>query len=139
MVRRRRAVLALLVACSLILLTAYYGESAGGGLHAVQRGFVEVVSPIQAGASRALKPVRDLFGWFDDTVHAKKDRDKLSKQVAQWRAAGVANAHDKRKPAQLEKLTRLDPENGPHQKQALTPPGIRRSPPGWDSTGALDK
>ena len=30
-VRRRRAVLAALVALSLILLTAYFGESAGGG------------------------------------------------------------------------------------------------------------
>ena len=37
-VRRRRAVLGLLVAGSLILLTAYFGESAGGGLHSVQRG-----------------------------------------------------------------------------------------------------
>ena len=37
-VRRRRAVLALLVVSSLILLTAYFGESAGGGLHSVQRG-----------------------------------------------------------------------------------------------------
>ena len=33
-VRRRRAVLGLLVACSLILLTAYFGESGGGALHA---------------------------------------------------------------------------------------------------------
>ena len=37
-VRRRRAVLGLLVACSLILLTAYFGESTGGALHGVQRG-----------------------------------------------------------------------------------------------------
>ena len=37
-VRRRRAVLALLVGLSLFLLTAYFGESANGGLHAVQRG-----------------------------------------------------------------------------------------------------
>jgi rod shape-determining protein MreC len=58
-VRRRRAVLGLLVASSLILLTAYFGESAGGGLHAVQRGVVEVVSPIQEGASRALNALRE--------------------------------------------------------------------------------
>ena len=44
-VRRRRAVLGLLVALSLILLTAYFGESAGGGLHAVQRGVLEVFAP----------------------------------------------------------------------------------------------
>jgi rod shape-determining protein MreC len=92
-VRRRRVVLGLLVASSLILLTAYFGESAGGGLHSVQRGVLDVVSPIQAGASRALKPVRDLFGWVGDTFHAKgqlktvrKDRDALRAQNIQLQA-----------------------------------------------------
>jgi rod shape-determining protein MreC len=79
-VRRRRAVLALLVVVSLILLTAYFGESAGSPLHSVQRGVVTVLSPIQEGASRALKPVRDLFGWFGDTARAKKERDQLAAQ-----------------------------------------------------------
>lgn len=79
-VRRRRAVLALLVVVSLILLTAYFGESAGSPLHSVQRGVVAVLSPVQEGASRALKPVRDLFGWFGDTARAKKQRDQLRKQ-----------------------------------------------------------
>jgi rod shape-determining protein MreC len=93
-VRRRRAVLGLLVASSLILLTAYFGESAGGGLHSVQRGALEVVSPIQEGASRALKPVRDLFGWVGDTFHAKgevknlrKERDALRVQAVKGQAA----------------------------------------------------
>jgi rod shape-determining protein MreC len=79
-VRRRRAVLALLVVVSLILLTAYFCESAGSPLHSVQRGVVTVLSPIQEGASRALKPVRDLFGWFGDTARAKKERDQLEAQ-----------------------------------------------------------
>ena len=76
-VRRRRAVLAGLVALSLVLLTAYFGESAGGGLHAVQRGAMEVLAPVQEGADRALKPVRDLFRWAGDTVDAKDERDRL--------------------------------------------------------------
>jgi rod shape-determining protein MreC len=138
-VRRRRAVLALLVACSLILLTAYFGESAGGGLHSVQRGFLEVVSPIQEGASRALKPVRDLFGWFDDTVHAKKERDKYRKQAAQWRAAAIANAYDKRKLAELEKLTGLDKELGLDQMEPVTSRVIGKSPTIWYATITIDK
>jgi rod shape-determining protein MreC len=92
-VRRRRVVLGLLVASSLILLTAYFGESAGGGLHSVQRGVLDVVSPIQEGASKALKPVRDLFGWAGDTFDAKgqlkdvrKDRDALRAQNIQLQA-----------------------------------------------------
>jgi rod shape-determining protein MreC len=98
-VRRRRVVLGLLVASSLILLTAYFGESAGGGLHSVQRGVLEVVSPIQEGASKALKPVRDLFGWAGDTFHAKgqlkdvrKDRDALRAQVVDLQARVRENA-----------------------------------------------
>ena len=76
-VRRRRLVLAVFVALSLGLLTVYFGESAGGGLHAVQRGALQVLGPIQEGASRALKPFRDLFGWVGDTLDAKQQRDKL--------------------------------------------------------------
>jgi len=76
-VRRRRAVLLALVACCLVLLTAYFGESSGGPLKSVQTGTMEVVAPVQEGANRALKPVRDLFGWFGDTLDAKDERDKL--------------------------------------------------------------
>jgi rod shape-determining protein MreC len=79
-VRRRRATLIALVVVSLILLTAYFGESAGSPLHTVQRGVIQILSPIQEGASRALKPARDLFGWFGDTLDAKKQRDQLKAQ-----------------------------------------------------------
>jgi rod shape-determining protein MreC len=73
-------VLVVLVAASLILLTAYFGEGQNGGLHSAQRGALSALSPIQEGASRVLKPFRDLFGWFGDTVDAKDQRDKAVKQ-----------------------------------------------------------
>src|SRR3954465_11298206 len=79
-VRRRRAVLLVLVAASLILLTAYFGEGQAGGLHSAQRGALGALSPIQEGASRVLKPFRDLFGWFGDTIDAKDQRDKAIKE-----------------------------------------------------------
>jgi rod shape-determining protein MreC len=80
-VRRRRAVLVVLVAASLFLLTVYFGEGSSGSLHSVQRGVMGVLSPIQEGANRVLKPVRDLFGWFGDTLDAKGERDKYKKQA----------------------------------------------------------
>ena len=80
-VRRRRAVLVVLVAASLFLLTVYFGEGSNGSLHSVQRGVMGVLSPIQEGANRALKPVRDLFGWFGDTLDAKSQRDKYRDQA----------------------------------------------------------
>jgi len=79
-VRRRRAVLFAIVACCLVLLTAYFGESSGGPLKSVQTGAMEVLAPIQEGANKALKPLRDLFGWFGDTLDAKDERDALEQE-----------------------------------------------------------
>src|ERR687890_1319930 len=97
-VRRRRAVLLGLVACCLVLLTAYFGEGSGGPLRSVQTGAMEVLAPVQEGANRALKPFRDLFGWFGDTLDAKsqrddleKERDALRQQVARLEAAEHEN------------------------------------------------
>ena len=59
-VRRRRAALAVFVALSIVMLTAYFGESGRRLFHALQRGAQEAFAPIETGASRALKPVRDL-------------------------------------------------------------------------------
>ena len=55
-VRRRRAALAVFVALSLVVLTAYFGESGGGLFHAMQRGAQEAFAPIETGATTALKP-----------------------------------------------------------------------------------
>ena len=70
-VRRRRAVLFALVACCLVLLTAYFGESSGGPLSRSRPARWRSLAPVQEGANRALKPFRDLFGWFGDTLDAK--------------------------------------------------------------------
>ena len=111
-VRRRRAVLGLLVACSLILLTAFFGESSGGGLHSVQRGVLTVVSPIQDGASRVLKPVRDLFGWTGDTLHAKGQVKELRKERDALRAQAVQAQADVRENAQLKAQLHLNETAG---------------------------
>ena len=62
-VRRRRAALAVFVGMSVVLLTAYFGESGGGVLHALQRGAQEALAPLETGASRALKPTAAAATW----------------------------------------------------------------------------
>lgn len=138
-VRRRRAVLVLLVVCSLILLTAYFGESPGSPLHSVQRGFLGVVSPVQDGASRALKPVRDLFGWFGDTLDAKKQRDELQKELQSARKEAIANAAAARDNVALQKLVKLDTQIGTDQMNPVTARVITRSPTLWYSTVSINK
>jgi rod shape-determining protein MreC len=64
----------------------------------VQRGFSEVLNPVQEGASRALKPVRDLFAWVGDTFTAKgkladvtAERDQLRQEVLKYQDAQSEN------------------------------------------------
>lgn len=96
-VRRRRVVLVLLVAVSLILLTAYFGETPSSPLHNVQRGVVEVLSPVEQGASKVLAPVRSVAGWFSSTFHAKAQVKQLQQQVAR-----LSNEYAQAKGALLE-------------------------------------
>jgi rod shape-determining protein MreC len=111
-VRRRRAVLALLVVVSLILLSTYFGEASSGPLHSVQRGIVTVLSPVQKGASIVLTPVRDVAGFFSSTFHAKSrvaqlrsQNEKLTQELAQLKGAEIENG-------QLSKLVGLDQSAG---------------------------
>jgi len=137
-VRRRRAVLALLVVLSLLLLTAYFGESSGGGLHGVQRTFLTVVSPIQDGANKALKPVRDAFGWFGETVHAKGQRDELRKQIDKLRPQLVAAQAEQRTYQQLIGLYHLN-RLGVSSYHPVTATVVGKSPNIWYSTVTIDK
>ena len=138
-VRRRRAVLGLLVACSLILLTAYFGESGGGALHGVQRGTSEVLNPIQEGASRALKPVRDLFGWFGDTIDAKGQVEQLRRERDRLRSEVLTNEIRKADYDRLSAMVELDGALGLEDKGLKTGRVIVQSATVWYATVRVDK
>jgi rod shape-determining protein MreC len=138
-VRRRRVVLALLVVLSLILLTAYFGEAPGGRLHSVQRGFLTVVSPIQDGANKALKPVRDMFGWFGDTLHAKSQNAQLRKQVDKLRREVVAERVDQQSYHELLNTFHLDNQLSVAAYRPVTATVVGKSPSLWYSTVTIDK
>jgi rod shape-determining protein MreC len=138
-VRRRRAVLGLLVVVSLILLTAYFGESPNSPLHSVQRGIVAVLSPVQTGASKALSPVRDVANWVSDTLRAKSQRDQLERRVqqlnrlvAEYHSAAIQNA-------QLTKQVGLDQSVGLDSYHPLGADVIGRDPSLWYQQVEVDK
>jgi rod shape-determining protein MreC len=131
-VRRRRAVLGLLVVVALILLTASFGN-AGGGLSAFQRGAAEVLAPVQEGASRALKPVRDLFGWVGETVDARGENEELRAQLrdarrdaAQFESAAAQNG-------ELRALLSFSESYGLDAWEPVSARVITRSPTVWSS------
>jgi rod shape-determining protein MreC len=133
-------VLALLVGLSIALLTAYFGESASGGLHATQRGFLEALAPLQEGASRALKPARDLVGWAGDVFDAKSDNKKLRRQVRELRARVAAAETASRDAQELRALVGFNRSPGfPQGYQPVSGRVIARSPTVWYATITIDK
>jgi rod shape-determining protein MreC len=138
-VRRRRAVLAALVALSLFLLTAYFGEANGGPLHAVQRTAMEVVAPIQEGANRALKPFRDLFGWFGDTMDAKDDAERYKAEVDRLNKQLAEVTVEKRDLEQVKGLQEMNTAGGLANYEPVAARVIARSPSSWYQTFQINK
>jgi rod shape-determining protein MreC len=134
-VRRRRAVLGLLVGASLILLTAYFGASSSSPLHAVQRGIVGVLSPIQTGASKVLSPVGDVAGWFSSTFRAKSQVNQLTKQNHQLTKELDAAQYAQLQNRQLRQLVKLDTGAGDLKAYGpVTATVIGRNLNLWDQT-----
>jgi len=138
-VRRRRAVLGLLVGCALILLTAYFGEGAGGGLHSIQRGALAIFSPIESVASDAVKPFRDLFNWFGDTFDAKSENKKLKKELEELRAEVVDQDAKLRSSTQLQAISELDGEAGLAAMKPVNARVVLANPVIWYSTVNINR
>jgi rod shape-determining protein MreC len=100
---KRRLVAGALVLLSLVLITIYFREPAGGGLHGVQSAGATVLRPFEVGAERIARPFRDAYGWFAGLVHAKSDNaelraklDEMTQRVIQNTTAAEENADLKR-------------------------------------------
>ena len=134
-VRRRRAVLALLVLSSFALLTATYGQQSGG----LQRGVSAVFGPLQEGADRALKPARDLVNWFDETFDARGELDSKQSELEQLRTRVAAGETALSENSQLRRLLGLRAAGQlPLGFEPVTGRVIARSPTVWYSTVTID-
>lgn len=135
-VRRRRAVLTLLIIGSFLLLTITYGQSSGG----LQRGVSTIFSPLQTVADRALKPARDLIGWFDKTFEARGENSRLEEELVTARRQAVAGQEALQENAQLRELVKLNrgPALAESAYEPITGRVIARSPTVWHSAVTID-
>ena len=83
---RRRLVAIVLVVLSLVLLSIYFRESNGGGLHSVQSAGSTVLHPFEVAANRVAQPFRDAASWLGSLADAKTDRDRYKAEAARYRA-----------------------------------------------------
>jgi rod shape-determining protein MreC len=134
-VRRRRAVLALLIVGSFLLLTVTYGRGSDG----VQRGVSTIFSPVQSVADRALKPARDMVNWFDKTFDARGENSRLHREVEALREQAVGGQAALAENVQLHKLLKLDRSGAiPSGYDEVTARVIARSPTVWFSDVTID-
>jgi rod shape-determining protein MreC len=133
--RRRRAVLALLIVGSFALLTLTYGQGSNG----IQRGVTAIFTPISSVLDRGLKPARDLINWVDETFDARGKNHRLETEVQALRkevvGAKVALSENEELRAllKLEKTGAIPAEDGP-----VTGHVIGLSPTVWFSTLMID-
>ena len=137
-VRRRRAVLVLLVVVALVLISATFSQSSGGPLHTVQQGVASVFSPLEEGATRALKPARDLVHWVSETFDARGENSKLKTDVQKLRAQLAKAQAAVGENEQLRKLLDLDRKGTLGGYKPVTARVIGRPPTVWYSTVTID-
>jgi len=137
-VRRRRAVLVVLIVAALVLLSTQFSESQGGPLHSMQRAVASVFAPLEEGATRALKPARDLINWVDETFQARGQNSDLHSQVQQLRTQLATAQGAEGENQQLRKLLGLDRQGTLAGYKPVTARVIGRSPTVWYSTVTID-
>lgn len=134
-VRRRRAVLIGLVLVAFVLLTATFGQGSG----AFGGGLGTVFGPVQNAASRAFKPARDLVNWFDETMEARGERERLSSELAEARTEAIAGQVALEENKQLRKLAKMKQDGViPSGFEPVSASVVSRSPTVWFSTVGLD-
>lgn len=82
--------MAVLVLVSLALLTVYFRESSGGGLHSLQSTGASILRPFEVAANRVAQPFRDAAGWISG-LNTTRDQNKKLRAENQKLAGQLAN------------------------------------------------
>ncbi len=133
-VRRRRAVLVLLIVVALVLISATFSQSNSGPLHTMQQGVASVFAPLEDGASRALKPARDLVNWVSETFNARGENSNLKTDVQKLRDKLAKLQSAQGENDQLKKLVGLDRKGVLSGYKPVTARVVGASPTVWYST-----
>jgi rod shape-determining protein MreC len=137
-VRRRRAVLVMLVVLCLALISTHFSEGESGPLHTLQNGVGAALGPVEDVANRALKPVRDLVGWFDETFEARSENDELREQVQELRQELADSEGAIEQNRELRRITRLTDDGDLASFEPRAANVVGRSPSTWNQVLRID-
>lgn len=101
---KRRAVMAVLVLLSLLMITLYFRESPTGGLHELQGAGASALRPVQVAAERVARPFRDAYGYFAGLVHAKSENERLKRALEEQRQLAIQAETARQQNEELRRL-----------------------------------
>lgn len=138
-VRRRRAILVTLVVACLVLISTHFSEGEDGPLHTAQNGVGAALGPLEEGANRAFKPIRDLVDWVEETFDAKGENEQLREENQQLRAELTDSEERFREGRERGKIAKLAAADSLAGYSAVDARVIGRSPTTWNQTLTIDK
>jgi rod shape-determining protein MreC len=105
----RRGIIAALVIACLVIFTGYFREGSEGPLHDVQSTAASVMAPVQEGATRAVEPFRDAWGWATSLKDARDRAAALEVQNQELQGLAADNAVRDQRLTELESLLKVEP------------------------------
>jgi rod shape-determining protein MreC len=126
----RRGVIGGLVVLSIALFSIYFRESGRGPLHGLQDAVGTLAGPVESVADRAVRPLRDAWGWTSDLVGARNRAERLERENAELRAALVENASRDEELARLRALAGVPDELATGYRR-VPADVVGRSPTNW--------
>jgi rod shape-determining protein MreC len=137
---KRRVLFAVLAITSLVLLTFFFREPAGGMLHSVQRNGLSALSPVESVVAKAAKPFQDGWRWVTTLWSAHQENLRLKAELDNTRGQLIQLEQASQENERLKQL--LDFRNAgifPTGSTFTVARVIGKSPTKWQEWILIDK
>jgi rod shape-determining protein MreC len=110
------------VLASLAMITVYFREAPGGGLHGFQSAGATGLRPFEIAANRIARPFHDAWNWTADVFHAKQENEQLRQDVKKLRQQAIQGSMNAQEVVQLRRILKLQrsPAYADFAKTAVT-------------------
>jgi len=133
---RRRAVVGLLLAASLTLLTLSFRQGSSGVVGEIQRDAVSVTAPFATIAHRVTRPAVDAWNWGSGLASARDSTEDLKHLQAQYGALQVRSQAAAEEVARLKALLHFRSTLG--QTKSVAGQVLEQSPTAYQNTITID-
>lgn len=133
---RRRAVVGLLLAASLTLLTLSFRQGSSGIVGEIQRDAVSVTAPFATVAHRVTRPAVDAWNWGSGLASARDSTEKLKQLEAQYGKTQVLLNDKTGEVARLRALLHFRSTLG--QTKSVAGQVLEQSPTAYQNTITID-